>query len=74
MLAINRVRDMYLYQSLMPAGAGIPRYEKAAGCWQRSFAVCATPLDSSAVSGFGVCFRRKDEVGSPRARRWWYRG
>ena len=33
-----------------------------------------TPLDSGTVSGFGVCFRRKDEVGSPCGRRWWYRG
>ena len=33
-----------------------------------------TPLDSGAVSGFGECFRRKDEVGSPCGRRWWYRG
>ena len=32
-----------------------------------------TPLDSGTVSGIGVCFRRKDEVGSPCGHRWWYR-
>ena len=33
-----------------------------------------TLLDSGPVSGYGVCFRRKDEVGSLCGRMWWYRG
>ena len=33
-----------------------------------------TPLDSGAVSGFGVCSRREYEVGSPCGLRWWFRG
>ena len=31
------------------------------------------PLDSGTVSGIGVCFCGKDEVGSPCGHRWWYR-
>ena len=42
MLAINRVSRPFSCQLLMPATAGTPRYEYAAGCWQRLCAICAT--------------------------------
>ena len=39
----------------------------------RGSCLSTTLLDSGPVSGYGVCFRRKDEVGSLCGRRWWYR-
>ena len=52
------VRDMCSYQSLMPVGAGTPRYENW-GCWlvEVSWVSLVPPLDSGPVSGYGACFR-----------------
>ena len=36
-------------------------------------APAALPLDSGSLSGYGACFSRKDEVGSPCGGRWGYR-
>ena len=52
------VRDMLSYQSLMPAGAGTPRYENET--WSLEVFGCGwchpSPLDSR--------FRENDEVGA----------
>ena len=48
------VRKMGRYQSLIPAGTGRPKFEDAAGYWQRLCAFCATPLEARPVSGSGA--------------------
>ena len=57
----------FSYQSPMPVGTGTPRYEKWAalvgGRVLMVFVPPLRPLDSGPVSGYGACFRRKDEVG-----------
>ena len=57
----NWIEGVYFsYKTIMPAGAGTPRYENGVGWWGRLGAVRATPappLDSGPVSGYGACFR-----------------